>query len=207
MSSASPNHTVNTIPLKRPRPVKSCLSCRSRKLKCDREQPCSQCIRTNRAEQCDYDEHAGSLGPHWGEKAHSQILSNHDGSPDTRPSTSFTPDGSRNPALTNGAIASNSEIRQLRARISRLEGLVHGTDNAHASTIVTPSRYHIEERSQVVKTNYHGLSNTRSLIALVCSMLALFFLQHHLHLSSPGPFRIVILLPGTILQQTTKLIV
>jgi len=162
MSSASPNHT-NTIPLKRPRPVKSCLSCRNRKLKCDREQPCSQCIRTNRAEQCEYDEQAGSLGPHWRKKAQSQILSN------SNTSTAFNLDESRNPTLTNGAISINSEIKQLRARISRLEDVVHGTDNPNISTVVIPSQCFIEERPQVVKSNYHGLSNTRSLMALVCS--------------------------------------
>ena len=38
----------------RPRPIVSCLSCRSRKLKCDREQPCQQCLRAGRATTCSY---------------------------------------------------------------------------------------------------------------------------------------------------------
>ncbi|KAI2611261.1 fungal-specific transcription factor domain-containing protein [Hypoxylon fragiforme] len=35
--------------VKRPRPVKSCLECRKRKLRCDRASPCSQCHKTQRA--------------------------------------------------------------------------------------------------------------------------------------------------------------
>lgn len=34
--------------VKRPRPVKSCNSCRQRKLRCDRTCPCSQCLKSNR---------------------------------------------------------------------------------------------------------------------------------------------------------------
>lgn len=34
--------------VKRPRPVKSCIECRNRKLKCDRLLPCSQCQKSNR---------------------------------------------------------------------------------------------------------------------------------------------------------------
>ncbi|KAI1480465.1 fungal-specific transcription factor domain-containing protein [Daldinia eschscholtzii] len=34
--------------VKRPRPVKSCLECRKRKLRCDRASPCSQCQKTQR---------------------------------------------------------------------------------------------------------------------------------------------------------------
>ncbi len=40
-------------PRKRPRPAQSCLSCRKKKLKCDRLAPCRQCIM--RAAQCAYD--------------------------------------------------------------------------------------------------------------------------------------------------------
>ncbi|KAI1417960.1 fungal-specific transcription factor domain-containing protein [Hypoxylon sp. FL1857] len=38
--------------VKRPRPVKSCLECRKRKLRCDRASPCSQCQKAQR--QCRY---------------------------------------------------------------------------------------------------------------------------------------------------------
>ncbi|KAH8768884.1 hypothetical protein F5883DRAFT_417490 [Diaporthe sp. PMI_573] len=46
--------------VKRPRPVKSCNSCRQRKLRCDRTCPCSQCQKSNRV--CKYaNEH--EVGP------------------------------------------------------------------------------------------------------------------------------------------------
>ncbi|KAJ0120813.1 zn2cys6 transcription factor [Diaporthe amygdali] len=46
--------------VKRPRPVKSCNSCRQRKLRCDRTCPCSQCQKSNRV--CKYaNEH--DVGP------------------------------------------------------------------------------------------------------------------------------------------------
>ncbi|KAI0182063.1 fungal-specific transcription factor domain-containing protein [Hypoxylon sp. FL1284] len=44
VSFVAPSRSV-----KRPRPVKSCLECRKRKLKCDRISPCSQCQKAQRA--------------------------------------------------------------------------------------------------------------------------------------------------------------
>jgi Fungal specific transcription factor domain/Fungal Zn(2)-Cys(6) binuclear cluster domain len=40
--------------LKRPRPVISCLSCRKKKLKCDRSLPCQQCVKGGRATSCSF---------------------------------------------------------------------------------------------------------------------------------------------------------
>jgi hypothetical protein len=39
---------------KRPRPVISCLECRRKKLKCDRTQPCQQCLKVGRPGRCQY---------------------------------------------------------------------------------------------------------------------------------------------------------
>ena len=39
---------------KRSRPVISCLECRRKKLKCDRTQPCRQCIKVARPSRCQY---------------------------------------------------------------------------------------------------------------------------------------------------------
>lgn len=49
-----PNGIKRRRIVNRPRPIVSCLSCRSRKLKCDREQPCQQCMRAGRASTCSY---------------------------------------------------------------------------------------------------------------------------------------------------------
>lgn len=38
----------------RPRPILSCLRCRSRKIKCNRLLPCRQCTLTGNSEQCSY---------------------------------------------------------------------------------------------------------------------------------------------------------
>lgn len=48
-------------PRKRPRPAQSCLSCRKKKLKCDRLAPCRQCIM--RAAQCAYDHEEAIRSP------------------------------------------------------------------------------------------------------------------------------------------------
>ena len=39
---------------KRPRPVVSCLQCRTKKLKCDRRLPCSKCVKGGRRDACEY---------------------------------------------------------------------------------------------------------------------------------------------------------
>ncbi|PVH77143.1 hypothetical protein DL98DRAFT_463996 [Cadophora sp. DSE1049] len=49
-----PNHDASSSKQaqKRNRPTLSCANCRHSKLKCDRKQPCSQCIKRGRASQC-----------------------------------------------------------------------------------------------------------------------------------------------------------
>lgn len=42
------SHSQSGRAVKRPRPVKSCNSCRQKKLRCDRTCPCSQCVKSNR---------------------------------------------------------------------------------------------------------------------------------------------------------------
>lgn len=63
LSNASPNvagpnveHRHSSIqgPLKRNRIQLSCTHCRARKLKCDRQSPCHQCIKKGRASQCSF---------------------------------------------------------------------------------------------------------------------------------------------------------
>jgi len=43
-------------PRHRPRPVLSCLRCRSRKIKCDRLVPCNQCTSTGHDRECSYND-------------------------------------------------------------------------------------------------------------------------------------------------------
>jgi hypothetical protein len=44
----------DSSPQRKSRTVLSCIPCRQRKVKCDRLEPCSQCIRRGVAEACDY---------------------------------------------------------------------------------------------------------------------------------------------------------
>lgn len=39
---------------KRPRPTLSCIECRRKKLKCDRNRPCDQCLKSAHSGQCVY---------------------------------------------------------------------------------------------------------------------------------------------------------
>ena len=48
----------SNVPQKRPRPIKSCLQCRKKKLKCSRELPCDQCTKIGNHEKCAYSEYA-----------------------------------------------------------------------------------------------------------------------------------------------------
>ena len=47
--------TSSGLAQRRPRPVHSCLQCRSKKLKCDKTRPCSSCVKSHRREQCLYE--------------------------------------------------------------------------------------------------------------------------------------------------------
>lgn len=46
---------------KRARPVVSCLRCREKKLKCDRVDPCENCIKAGHRADCMYNQHPTEL--------------------------------------------------------------------------------------------------------------------------------------------------
>lgn len=46
---------------KRARPVVSCLRCREKKLKCDRVDPCENCIKAGHRTDCTYNQHPTEL--------------------------------------------------------------------------------------------------------------------------------------------------
>ena len=60
--SATHDGSVRTSQ-KRPRPVLSCLQCKRKKLKCDRQNPCLQCLKSGRAAQCTYNDSSSSAPP------------------------------------------------------------------------------------------------------------------------------------------------
>jgi hypothetical protein len=59
------SHVARPLSRPRPRPVLSCLRCRSRKIKCDRLLPCKQCKLTGHDQLCSYNlrPKTGSSGP------------------------------------------------------------------------------------------------------------------------------------------------
>jgi Fungal Zn(2)-Cys(6) binuclear cluster domain len=162
MPSVSPASSgSSTIPQKRPRPVKSCLSCRNRKLKCDREQPCSQCIRSRRGDLCAYDERAGSLGQYSNASTPHSLRSNGD-------SVISVPTGID--GATSGAERSRSDDIRERSAHVQLSESSDQERRALSSSILNPLTHH--DTTAVLASapkKYFGLSNTRSLIALVCT--------------------------------------
>ncbi|KAH9893698.1 hypothetical protein F4778DRAFT_794751 [Xylariomycetidae sp. FL2044] len=106
--------TAQSRSVKRPRPVKSCLECRRRKLRCDRTLPCSQCQKSQRS--CRY---AAD-----GEPA-SQSDESDAETPERATKRPFPPgqDPKHRPQLPTSH-PSNSVIDEHAARIERLEKLL-----------------------------------------------------------------------------------
>lgn len=182
MSLTSPNPIPSIVPKKRPRPVKSCLTCRSKKLKCDREQPCSQCVKNKHPERCVFDERAGGLA----DPPERAIVRNKrpnihtstgvNGDLSSRPST--IADGA-SPADENGQPFSDNAIGDLRSRIRRLESLVPSVADSNQpkklglEDCLTLSNQHNSAGNLGAESRkeYYGLGNTRSLITLVSPLL------------------------------------
>lgn len=149
---------MSSVPLKRPRPVRSCLTCRAKKLRCDREQPCAQCTRADRADQCGYDPRSGSVGLEDTPRRRNIVGRT------IRSLPQATIDG-------NQSIDSSCNHNHLEDRIRRLENLAddkRNGNNASASVydIFRQSRVGDLQPKDVKK--YYGLDNTRSLVVLVC---------------------------------------
>ncbi|KAF3071291.1 Activator of stress proteins 1 [Daldinia childiae] len=146
--------------VKRPRPVKSCLECRKRKLRCDRASPCSQCQKTQRI--CRY-------------AAEGEVVSLSDGSDGEAPE--------RNTKRTRPAASQESGQRDTSyeavledhaVRLERLEGrlLSRTSSLAESSSIPAqrPAASSLTIRGLTVKgglrTRFFGQSSTRVLVNL-----------------------------------------
>ncbi|KAI0415124.1 fungal-specific transcription factor domain-containing protein [Xylaria grammica] len=110
-------NTANGTPLgqhrvvKRPRPVKSCLECRRRKLKCDRVMPCTQCQKSQRSCRYVADGEAGSVS----DASDADI-------PDRTPKRHCAPPNHDDGNLLNAHTqASSALLEDYGARIERLE--------------------------------------------------------------------------------------
>ncbi|KAI1807792.1 fungal-specific transcription factor domain-containing protein [Daldinia bambusicola] len=146
--------------VKRPRPVKSCLECRKRKLRCDRASPCSQCQKTQRV--CRY-------------AAEGEVISLSDGSDGEAPERNTK----RNRPAANqepGQRDTNYEavLEDHAVRLERLEGrLLSRTSSLAESGSIPPQRpaaSSVTIRGLTVKgglrTRFFGQSSTRVLVNL-----------------------------------------
>jgi Fungal Zn(2)-Cys(6) binuclear cluster domain len=177
--SASPEQLLIPSGQKRPRPIQSCLPCRSKKLRCDRQLPCSQCVKGRRTERCNYNEHAESLlntkktspgskkrrleGPEL-EKSH---VPAHE-----RVSTSNHTSTAGDISQSNGDSGADGSLALLQERVSKLENLLNGPASAKMIVQARPeneipllgAENLVTSKDQGLKSRFHGLGNTRSLI-------------------------------------------
>ncbi|KAI0541396.1 fungal-specific transcription factor domain-containing protein [Xylaria digitata] len=150
--------------VKRPRPVKSCLECRRRKLKCDRLMPCTQCQRSQRPCRYVADGEAGSVSdasdadiPDRASKRHC-AKSNHDDN-----------------LLDTHSQASTSLLEDYGARIERLEQVLLEknspfTERSSGCRSQRPVASALTMRGLTVKggsrTRFFGPSSVRVLVNL-----------------------------------------
>ncbi|KAI1427495.1 fungal-specific transcription factor domain-containing protein [Xylaria sp. FL1777] len=112
-------NTLNGTPLgqhrvvKRPRPVKSCLECRRRKLKCDRLLPCTQCQKSQRSCRYAADGDVGSLS----DASDAEI-------PDRPPKRNCAPPNQDGNPLDAHPQASTALLEDYGVRIERLEQIL-----------------------------------------------------------------------------------
>ncbi|KAK9782695.1 putative Fungal-specific transcription factor domain-containing protein [Seiridium cardinale] len=128
---------------KRNRPPVSCLLCRTRKVKCDRQQPCERCVKSGEAAFCEY-------APRAARKPRSESRPQ----PDNRP---------KHEAVSRPV---------LQVRLQKLEemvsGLVHNTENALDTPSSLDQRTDGESRSDlstppsIIGANHSGILTTQS---------------------------------------------
>ena len=160
------------IPQKRPRPVKSCLICRNKKLKCDKEQPCSACIKSRRAEDCTYDERVGSLGRSFqyteGSSTGGMTYTVMSVSPQntSQSTTSQVPDGHITSSVSTPS--ASKQIHELQDRVRGLESLITQMDY-NLKSRAPANDDDLSSPAEIVSLpkQIFGLHNTRSLMSLV----------------------------------------
>ncbi|KAK7977918.1 hypothetical protein PG996_003969 [Apiospora saccharicola] len=156
--------------VKRPRPVKSCIECRKRKLKCDRLLPCSQCQKSQR--HCRYapDGDAANLSD-----ASDAEVSERASKKNCVPTSATHEQTQRNRERPLAGSSQHSVLEDHSARLDRLENIVLA--NAEKSAYSTPSLRHqpltsssMTIRGLTVKgglrTRFFGQNSTRVLLNL-----------------------------------------
>lgn len=126
-------------PKRRRRPPLSCVTCRRRKLKCDRCSPCSQCIKSRDPNNCTYIlksshipdddqlEGEGSMSGGDGHRAASMERNLH----------VFHARGDTSRVVKNAGSSRADELRELQGRVAMLENAL-AKDTASSPTLYTP---------------------------------------------------------------------
>lgn len=144
----------------RPRPVLSCLRCRRRKVKCNREFPCKQCISAGHAEQCSY-----TFLPKLGESTGLQVLNGTTPKQALRatPVTSLEGLNQEPPAIYRIEPEKVSHVQSLESiqeRLQKLERLCVSQSVTRVGT--TSNEYDIEESNGPFSKADASLSIKRS---------------------------------------------
>jgi hypothetical protein len=158
--------SASSIQQKRPRPIESCLPCRDKKLKCNRQQPCFQCVKGGRTTQCKFFEH-----PRRARRAHGSIASQ----TEAQTLSPTSKNDKRVIASTDKSVVTHdSAISDLQRRVVQLERLASRNLDAFDSHLPESwgsSRSSDQEIRMAKDTpksrqKYHGLSSTRWLVAM-----------------------------------------
>lgn len=164
MAESIPHGTVfgQNRAVKRPRPVKSCLECRRRKLKCDRLMPCTQCQKSQRPCRYVAEGEAGNIS----DASDSEI-------PDRAPKRSFASsdyDGSLSEAPAGAALLEDYGLRIERLERIMLEKKLPLPEASSGSRSQRPVASALTMRGLTVKggsrTRFFGPSSARVLVNL-----------------------------------------
>jgi hypothetical protein len=143
--------------LKRSRPIKSCVPCRSKKIKCDHCQPCGECHKSNRANECNYLDTQHRQRPR----------------PSSRRATRDYPplDNTNSTTVSSPAGRSDAGNSVTRGQTNGIQRLEHVQDYI-APTITSPEAQlptleEVAVRNKDGHMKYTGLRSSRSLITLV----------------------------------------
>ncbi|TPX11870.1 uncharacterized protein E0L32_007368 [Thyridium curvatum] len=176
-SSKLPDGANHVKSVKRPRPVKSCVECRSRKLKCDRLNPCSQCRKSARA--CKYN----AFDPENSAFSDGSDVDAAEPPPKrltSRPASSVHEASPAHAVNGAGVQQITSALEELAARMEQLERLVTQRSPVLDPSVHSPgnhSRHRINTSSATIRgltvkgrvnlrTRYFGQNSTRVLLNL-----------------------------------------
>lgn len=164
-------------------------------MKCDRQQPCVQCVKRRRVELCEFVE-SSAFAPPPPVRRRSPLELSSDGGVLNATSTaaavaSETVNGDRTAldggARTNGVgLRGADDVENLQARVMRLERLISAgmSGNGVSNFIIDSGEADYARGLKPARERYYGLSDTGSLISLVCRVfLRLLFFPFQLSFS------------------------